>query len=139
MNRWKPSQLGGPHSRRSALCTLGGAVLGPLLLAPSRVSARPSVEALLFTGLDHNELALMGAALAPEFSARDRATLVAGALSDIGLDERRLSQIDCKSIAKRRADAIREDFERGRTIKFDGWLLSQTEVRLAVLAARNVA
>ena len=81
----------------------------------------------------------MGEALRGELGAGDRGSLVAGALSDLEIDERAIVTLGPRSIAKRRADAIRADFDQGRTVRIDGWVLSRTEVRLAALAAHSAA
>ncbi len=61
-------------------------------------------------------------------AAFDRMRRHGGALAS-ALEDGSLGQV--RRIAAR---GIREDFARGRIIKVDGWLLSQTEARLCALA-----
>lgn len=138
MSAWEPAQPRCRHARRSVLRGLGLFVLAPMFLGSLRARDWSSAETLLFAGLDRHHLAQMGKAVPRELGAGDHADLVAGALSDIGLDAGAISNLDARAIAKRRAEAIREDFDRGKTVKVDGWLLARTEVRLAALAACSV-
>ena len=50
-------------------------------------------------------------------------------------DRARLTHADTEQLRKILLDQQRMDFARGRTIMLDGWVLSETEVRLCAVAA----
>jgi hypothetical protein len=46
-----------------------------------------------------------------------------------------IAHADIAKIKQRLRHQQRDDFEKGRTLEVDGWILSETEVRLCALAA----
>ena len=56
-------------------------------------------------------------------------------LQCIDMDEVALGEISCTDLARAAEHAIRDDFDKGRTVDVDGWLLSTTEARVCALHA----
>lgn len=130
-----------PVTRRKLL--QWSAVLCCLAFAPRswrRVAAKDPVEqeiARRIAGLfDHpgsaREIGKEYLRLAP--SENDVAVLIRNVIPDSGR-MRSLSTAGRESLRRHIATASREDFQQGRMISVNGWMLSQTELRLCAIVA----
>ncbi len=79
----------------------------------------------------------VGREVAKRLSVTDSSVLIAQLLQDLSLDERATLQSSTLQIAQAVFFRVRDDFAAGRTVNISGWRLSETEARLAVLAAHR--
>lgn len=118
-----------------------GAALCCLALAPrswSRVAVKDSIEqeiARRIAGLfahpgSAREIGREYLRLAP--SDNDIAVLVRKVIPDTG-KIKSLSTTGKESLRQYIANASREDFQQGRMVSVNGWMLSQTELRLCAI------
>ena len=123
-------------SRRGAVWTrraLLGAGVAVLVGAVVRVwtghgaAETERADALVATLRDPNAARRVGKQVLAQYPAWDDAARLRRALSaEIG---------DAGTLAKRLTQRMREDFEAGRVVLVDDWMLAQTEARLYALAA----
>lgn len=104
---------------------------------PIGVVPAKRVEDLLLRSLPVASAATVGKVAATSLSERGRSGLVAQLLRDLALDSTSIVTTSRSDITQRISRRIREDFALGRTVIVADWTLSETEVRLSILAARR--
>jgi len=111
--------------------TAGAAMLAALgVLRRDDIAA--AERALLAALSDRDTAARIGRAL-----AMDHRQLAVAILAGVNMSATAAAGADTKVIRAKLAQAIRQDYAAGLTIKRDGWLLTITEARLCALAAHN--
>ena len=122
--------------RRDFIRLSGTACVGTLVAAPgctrvpepSPVLAEPRTLGTFADDATIREIGEAYLATAPE--ERRRRRLVRALLEDQG---RLMDQADAEALTRFLEARIRADFEAGRTVLVDGWVLSVTEARQAAL------
>ncbi len=120
--------------RELLLALLGGAAASASLLTACGAGADPGpLAAALRSRLRHPEAAAeVGRRLAAENPGEDEKRGLAERLAaDLGWS----SALPGAELDRRLAEAIRDDFRQGRTLRVGGWVLSATEGRVAALLA----
>lgn len=122
-----------------ALVSLGAITLARPVwaLLPGSVRCRPDPLAVGLAGLfvHQDSAAQVGRAYLRTFPGEaDAERLVSRLCASDPLKHRTLLNADLKRCVELLALTHRQDFEKGRIVKVDGWILSETEARLCALA-----
>ena len=137
---------GGPdEDRRRFLAGAGGAVLGlaasPLLVSLSGCGPSDALAAAL-AGFyaDRESARTVGVAFLERFPDEDDLANLVRQLARSAVEEERwaaLAGSDPAALPELLRARHRADFGAGRVVLLNGWVLSQTEVRLCALAAKR--
>jgi hypothetical protein len=114
--------------RRSFLALLALALLSPLLGRAKRAPRETLATTTGWSPRARASAARIGEAYLEDHPEEAQPALLARLLREAGLEE-------APGPTSRARARIREDFERGRTVQVDGWVLSRTEARLCALTA----
>lgn len=131
-------------ARNDRFITRRAVTAGAALFASPGFAAMPSrdrdaevaaAQTAILAGLNDRDAASVVGRMTNRPDLRDRHGLVNRILDDLQMEIAEAPRAGTGEIRKRLARRIQGDFAAGRTVILDGWLLTQTEVRLCALAA----
>jgi hypothetical protein len=128
-------------TRRRALMTLAAAATTGAGMAPhGLLETTPPVRGWIAAGWRRGLEGIAAAYLGQHgpqsgvTGSATRAETLTQALGQLGIPRQPAAALLASGRGPRLSAAIREDFDRGRTTEVDGWVLSATEVAVALVA-----
>ncbi len=132
------------QSKRALLKLVVATLTSPLVLSACDSTKKKSQEVnqKLLTQLHHHGVAAhlgrVNQENNPSLQSKSLQDLVVEILADLGLDIDTLTENDVENLPNLLAEKIRLDFSQERVLAVDGWLLSETEVKICTLILRNI-
>ena len=128
-----------PRLTRRALLRVGAAALAPIVLYPllsRELVFRSSLRERIAGLLPHaGAAAVVGAAFLRAHPQTSAEGLIDDISRNLGLNPNRLERLSDSELGFLLDRRIRDDFQGRRTVVVDGWILAETEARLAAVVA----